>query len=426
MFRFTFFAAIALTFALADWGAPSSAHAQANDKAQPLGLDEAVRQALAASDPSVARFAERSAALAERAVSDSQLPDPMARVGVMSLPTDSFSFTQEGMTQLQFGVAQAFPRGRTLSLTRDKREAERRGELAMLEARELEIVLETRSAWLELFYWRQAREKVRASRKAVSDLAEIVSAIFGTGRSTSQDVLRTELELSILDDRLVDVDRQAELARADLARYIGNLEAARPLPAILPILAAPAPREVIEAKLVQHPSVAVEDATIDARERDIDIARQQYKPGWAVEGGYGLRAATGAPDLVSLGVSLDVPLFTAKRQDRNLAAARREKQAARLDRQTRLLEMQQKLERAYADWLRQDERIDLYKKIVVARARHTSDAALAAYRSGVSDFAELIRANLAELDVELTLLRLEVDQTIAQAQLLYLEAEKND
>ena len=401
--------------------------------AETLGLDEAVNIALGANDPTVTRFEERALALDDRAVSDSQLPDPKLNLGLLNFPTNSFRYTQEPMTRVQVGVKQAFPRGKTLSLTRKRREAEARAERAKLALQERQIALDTRTAWLELYYWLGARGTVAESRQAVSELIEVAISIFATGRQTSQDVLRAELELSLLDDQVVDVERRIEMARADLLRLVGE-DALRPLRAPQEglgagsrgfALAMPAPAEILRERLSLHPSMSVEDAHIRAREHDINIARQQYKPGWSANVGYGARGGDRA-DFASVGIALDIPLFTGKRQDRRLAAAKRQRQAARLDRDARLLKLNEMLDRGYADWSRLGERVELYEKAVVLRATNTSEAALGAYRSGVSDFAELIRSRLAELNVDLKLLRLVVDRGQAQARLLYLDGEDNE
>lgn len=397
--------------------------------ADTLSLDEAVDIALAAKDPTVARFEERALALDDRAVSDSQLPDPKLNLGLLNMPTNSFSYTQEPMTRVQVGVKQAFPRGKTLSFTRKRREAEARAERAKLELRELQIALETRATWLELYYWLGARRTVAESRQAVSELIEVATSVFATGRQTSQDVLRAELELSLLDDRVVDVERRIEMARADLSRLIG-VDSGKTLPVPAAgtrgfTLAMPATIELLRERLSSHPSVSIEDANIRVRERDIDIARQQYKPGWSANIGYGARGGNRA-DFASVGIALDIPLFAGKRQDRRLSAAKRQRQAARLDRDARLLELNEMLDRGFADWSRLGERVELYEKAVVVRATYTTEAALGAYRSGVSDFAELIRSRLAELNVDLKLLRLIVDRGQAQARLLYLNGENNE
>jgi hypothetical protein len=60
------------------------------------------------------QFNTRSAGLNERAIADGQLPDPKIKLGIMNLPVNSFDCGQEPMTQLQVGIQQSFPRGRTL------------------------------------------------------------------------------------------------------------------------------------------------------------------------------------------------------------------------------------------------------------------------------------------------------------------------
>ena len=397
--------------------APATASAQ-----ETLRLDEAVAIALGANDPTVARFEERASALEDRAVSDSQLPDPQLRVGLANFPVDTFDFEQEPMTQVQVGVRQSFPRGRTLSITRGRREAEATGERAAGRLQELQIALDTRSTWLELYYWLGARETVAESRAAVSELVEVIETSFATGVQSNQDLLRAELELSLLDDRAVEVERRIEALRAGLARLVGQPSAFRDLPAAFPALPAPPARQMIQDALVDHPTVEIEDARIDVSDRDVDIARQDYKPGWSLDVGYGGRGGNRA-DFASAMIVLDIPLFTGDRQDRRVSAARKNRAAARLDRSARLLELKRVLDRTHADWMRLSERVDLFERVVLDRATANADAALDGYQNRVTDFAELIRSRLAALDTELQLRRLKVDRAKAQSQLLFLARE---
>ena len=387
----------------------------------PLGLEDSVRIAIAANDPSVALFEERARALDERAVADSQLPDPTFTARMQNLPLSSFDINREAMTQLSMGLRQAFPKGKTRSLTRAKRQSEAASERARKLLRERQIALQTRTAWLELYYWQGARGITEQSRQHIKDLGGIAQAIFATGRSAAQNVLRIDLETGLLDSRLIGIDRKADVARADLVRMIGIANAARPLPDVFPVLPPVADAKAIQAALVRHPSVHVFDAKIDAAKRDVDIARQQYKPGFAVEGAYGVRDSRS--DFGTVGVTLSVPLFTGQRQDRNLESAKRLKSAERLGREAQMLELNRELGRAYAQWARLGERIALYESEVLKQAQDTADAALIGYQNETADFAELVRAELAVLDTRLTLLRLRVDRAKAHAQLLYLAGE---
>ncbi len=401
---------------------PVSSDTRVETHTASLTLGEAVRAGLDADDPSILRFARRSTAKQEAAIADAQLPDPKLRFRLQNFPVDSFRFGEVPMTQIQVALSQAFPRGRTLHYSRTRREAEAEADNARMALARRQLVLAIRQSWLDLYFWTHARRFVEESRKAVAELETVASGIFAAGKGSSEDVLRARFELSVLDDRLIEIDRRIERARADLARWIGPELAARPVPAESPVLPAPSPIEGIRAALSSHPSVKVADALIRARAASIAIARQQYKPGFTAEVGYGARGG-GRSDFASAGVIMDLPLFTAKRQDKRLAAAKAEESAARLDRDLLLLELRKRLDRAAADWHRLNERVKLYRQVVTMRAGDTTEAALNSYRSAVTDFAELIRARLAELDAETTALRLEVDRAKTQAELLFLEGD---
>ena len=389
-----------------------------------LSLDEAVRIALDAHDPTVARHTEYAAALDEHAVADAQLPDPQLRLGLFSWSANSFDFDQDPATQAQIGVRQRFPRGGSLRFQQQKRQAQASGAREQAGLQELQIVLDVRLTWLELLYADGALETVRDSQTGTAELVETIESSFATGLQSNSDLLRAELELDLLTDRAIEIERLTDLLRADFARLVGADAAGRALPLEIPDLGPVPAKQTIADTLPTHPLIAVEDHSIEAHDSEVRIAKEQYKPGWSVEARYGARGADRS-DLASVIVWMDLPLFAGKRQDKRLSAATREKQAATYDRAARLLDLNKRLERAYSNWLRLGQRIELYEKVIVSRTFDTADAAIYGYQSQFSDFPELIRAYLAELDVELDLLRLRVNRAHAAAELLFLAAEKS-
>lgn len=381
-------------------------------------MNEAVSIALGRQDPTVIGPRERATALGEKAVSEGQLPDPTMQLRMLNMPIDTFNFTQEPNTQAQIGLRQQFPPGQTLTIKRQRRLAEARQQDARAVLRELEITLDTRVNWLELYYWIGALRKINESKRAVSELVSVAKAIFASGRNNTQDVLRAELELDLLGDRLIEAKRRQETIRADLSRFIGQA-AQRQLTNSFPSLPLPQAEDVVRNRFVSHPSVLVEDARIEARERDIDLAEQQYKPKFSVDMNYGYRGGNRS-DFLTGTIGLSLPIFPHNRQDRDTASAFHQRFAALMDRDARLLELNKQLKRTYADWRQLGRRVSLYNQAVLKRATDTTKASLTAYRAGVSDFAELIRSRLALLRAELMLLRLRVDRARAQARLLFL------
>jgi len=384
-----------------------------------LSMQAAVSLSVQARDPSVRRFDEKAAALDNRAIADSQLPDPILRAGQFNVPIDTFDFGQEPSTQVRFDLLQKIPAGDTLHLKGQKRHAEARAEDAKAQLRESHIKLQTRLAWLELFYLNGAYGKVTENREAVRELVKVATAIFGTGRESSQDVLRAQVELSVLDDRLIRIRNETHHLKNRLVRLIGHNAANRPLSYRLPNLVPPPSVERLRQNLLHHPSILVDNAALDARSTEIDLAGAKYRPEWTAEVRYGIRN-NDRPDLLTARIGMSLPIFPENRQDRQVEAAHHDHLSAQHVRDARLRDLKTDLERYHSDWQRVGERINLYKRVVTQRAKATTEASLAAYRAGHSDFAELIRSRLAELDAELTLLRLRVDRAKAHSNLLFI------
>lgn len=389
--------------------------------AEPLTLSAAVEHARALNDPALGRFDERAQALEHAAVADRQLPDPTMSGQIANVPVDSFSFGQDGMTQaLRLGLRQEFPAGRTLQLRSDQRKRQADVERARRALALRDIERDVRQTWMALVEHERAGQIIDTSRQTVAEQLDSLASRFASGSINAQDVLRAELELSLLEDQQIEHRRQAEVARAGLARYLGQL-AFRDVPEALPSLAAPASPEQLEPRLIDHPAVVVEQRQVDAAALAISIAEQAYKPKFALEGGFGWRSDRA--DLASIGITMSLPLFADKRQDQRRAQAIGQRGAETLDRDLMLRDLQQQLQQEHARWQRLDERVRLYRDAVAQRARQTAEATVTTYANGQTDFAELIRALLAELQIELKRTELETARGQAWAQLIWLTGE---
>jgi outer membrane protein TolC len=420
-----------------------------------------------ADEPGLRAIREKALALREQAVADGQLADPKLKLGVLSLPTDSFDFDQEPMTQIQVGVQQAFPAGRTLEYKSRRTGRLAAAQAATGDARALEVVEAVRRAWLETYYWVRAGQVVRESQVLFKQLVNITRSRYAAGGRNQQDVIQAELELERLQDRVLSILAKEEQARAELGRWVGPERAGDVLPNGLPELPPVYGRKELVDDLDRHPSILAESARVEAGTEAVAMARQAYKPRWMVDLTYGFRqgrnpasGTTDAQEAVSLGrkllaqqgisvpnygllekqlapvgseradflsvmVLVDLPLFTHNRQDRRMAASRHETQAAMRTRESRRLELRRMLDELYAGWQRTSERLERYRTVLIPRARESAEAALTAYQSDRGDFTALMRARIAELDTRLEALRLAVDRAKAQAGLLYLAGDES-
>jgi len=214
---------------------------------QTLTLKQAEQLALM-DDPAVQRLHARAQAAAENAIADGQLPDPKLKLGAANLPTDTFNRSDTPMTQLQIGVRQSFPRGRSLTYRSRRTEAKGRAEQAMAEDKTLIVLRELRRGWLESWYNHQAGDIIKDSRKLFRQLVKITEFHYSTGAQSQQDVASAQLELSLLEDRLARSHEQEEVARADLSQWVGDA-AWQPLGNTLPTLSALRDRKAITTGL---------------------------------------------------------------------------------------------------------------------------------------------------------------------------------
>lgn len=393
-----------------------------------MSLRRAEQRAVS-NDPERASYEARAQALREQAVAEGQLPDPIIRLGLMNFPTDTFSRAQEPMTQVQIGIQQAFPPGDSLALRAEKGAAMADVLQARVALQHRMALLAVRNAWLEAYYWTRAVGIVRDSHALFSRLVAITRSQYATGRRNQEDVLRAELELGVLKDKELRYLTAEATARAKLARWIGETEAQQDLPVSLPTMPTLPDSQHIVATLTSHPLLLAAQARITVAKRGVELAKESFKPRWMLDVSYGNRTGmntNGTPraDFVSGMVSMSLPLFTAQRQDRRLAANRKEQQAAQDLGELQLRKLRQSLDVSRAEMRLLNERIEQYKIQLVPQARQTANAALRAYQSDAGNFSLLMRARINDLETRLKMLRLQVDRAVTHSTLLYLTGEK--
>lgn len=389
----------------------------------PLSLSAAEELALAAEPGQLAMLA-RAEALQGRAIAAGELPDPLLRVGLNNFPIESGGFSTEGMTNVGVGLRQVFPAGKTREFGSARLERLADGALQDAAARQRDVLMATRRAWLDVYYWTEAFRLVEESRAFVEDMVAITQSLYAVGRKSQQDVLRAELELSHLDERLIGIQQQLAGARAALGEWIGN-DSSRPATGRLPNWPhLPGMDDLLQA-LSQHPALVAGEAQIQASEAGVDLAEQRSKPQWAMDLGYSYREGnlpSGEPrsDFVSIGFSVGLPFFSKPAVDGTLTAALSERSIARSELERTRRALQSQLLAAHSRWTELTKRLSLYDERILDQSREHAEAAMLAYQSDQGDFADVMRGFIDDLDTRNSYLRLQVDRAQTYAVLANL------
>lgn len=389
---------------------------------QILTIQVAVQTALER-DALIGVYRSRGDALREQSLAEDTLPDPKIKLGVMNVPTDTYAMNQEPMTQVQFGIKQMFPRGNSLEIKSQRAISMSMAEDAKTANQRRKVTREVRETWLELFYWLKAEAVVNKNHNLFRKLVSVTKQQYAAGRQKQQDVIRSELELGMLDDRILKIKTKIEVVRAKLAKYIGYDISSSSLDETLPIFNFYQNNNWLD----KHPMMNMEQAMIDSSEKNVELAKQGYKPSWAVDLTYGQREADKngkeRADFVSAMVMFDLPLFTGDKQDKKVAASKYYLNSALNARDERKRNLNRMWQSNLSKEKRLSQRSKKYKDLLVPKANENTKAALFSYQSGRGAFTALMRAQIIELETQLRALRLDVDHKKTQAQLLYFVGE---
>jgi len=391
-----------------------------------LSLQQAEQLALEA-DPVVNSHRASSRSYDASAIAKGTLPDPKLRLGMFNVPLDSFSTTEDPATQLRVGIQQEFPRGKSNALKQQQTNWLSQAAAARADDEKLKLLMHVRDTYLNLYYQVQAASIVNETRRLFAKLVGITEDQYAAGRANQQDVIRADLELSRLDDRATKIQSNEDEYRATLAQWTGDV-AWNDIEQEFPVLPDVPDNADINQLLTQHPSVVAETAKVEASKKLIEVSRQDYKPGIGAFVEYRKRFGqnidgSDRADMMAAMVTVDIPLFTENRQDKNVVAHEESANVARYSRDDRLRVLKKMLEKDRAIYKRLAEREVLYKNKLINSAANNAKASLNAYQSGVTEFTTLMRAGITELDVRLENLRIQVDRLRTQARLLYITGD---
>ena len=393
--------------------------------AAPLTLDDAQRIAVER-DAGRSALESESSAMRDMSVSAGQLPDPEARAGAVNVPTDSFALDEVDMTMLEIGVMQRFPAGRTRELSRSGFESRALSADAEAQERGRRVRLEVERSWRQLDYLDRSLALLHDEARWVAALVNGTEAAYSAGEGAQLELLDARLMALEIEERQIDVERDRDMARADLSRWIGDAAlgeraATAPAPNDMP------PLEVLLERLDRHPMLQTLDRAHDVAMNEAELAGERYKPSFGLDVSYGFRQGrmdgASRPDLLTAMLTFDVPLFTRDRQDREASAARAQARAADSRRTDVARELEARLRAEYSRALRLGSVVQLYESRIQRLADVSVESTLAAYRSSEGSLSDVVGTQRRVLDVRDRLERARKDRAVAIAEINYLAGD---
>lgn len=409
----------------------SLAHA-AGESQRELHLDQAIVQAVQ-EDPwfTVSEQMQRADQLKEASVETR--PSPSVSLGMLNLPTDTFSMRQEPMTQLRVGITQAFARGDTVALTREQHRLRATRHPLARQERAAKVALTVTNYWLDMAQARQHQALVREDIAIVEQLVTTTSSAYesGVGRVRQQDVLDARLELAKMREQLTAIIQREEKAAAALRTLIGETGPALAFADTLPVVPlpdvvltqAPDRRQRLAERLSMHPSVRLLAVEHSVASQAVEIAKQKNAPQWAVNGGYAYRSdarsGDSRADFLSVGVSVDIPLFNEHANDNAVKAAFAESEATETRRRALIRDLLTEVNAQRAALSRLYERQQQFEETILPQSEDYAEATLDAYTAAQGSVETVLDARAAHLKARIAALNIATDIARHRAMLAY-------
>jgi outer membrane protein TolC len=295
------------------------------------------------------------------------------------------------------------------------------------DARRRDVVRALRRAWTERARISEAMEILGDQQQWFAQLEQAVTAAYAAGRRQQHDLLRIAMERDLLEEEAVRLHQLALDQDAELRLLLGDPAIGAEVKRLPTLPLPPDPQQGAEA-LARHPLIMAELRQVEAGSVGVELARQSYRPAWALDLAYGFREGRDndgdqRPDFFSAMVSFELPLFPSQRQDRQVAAASAREVEQRNQLQDLQRQLSQQFQAASSNWESLDQRLRLFEQRVMPAADATVEATRQAYRNDTAPFDELVRAEKTLLDARTRMLRLKAERLLTQADLLYLTGE---
>jgi cobalt-zinc-cadmium efflux system outer membrane protein len=377
--------------------------------------------------PKIKMLEMKKLAASNKIEQNSNLPDPTLTLGLVNMPVNSFSFTQEPMTGKIIGLSQAFPFPGKLSEQADvnKKDVDI-VEQEILDAKN-EIRKNVIQNYNELLFIRKSIEISESSKQLLNNIADVVRAKYSVSAASQQNLLKVELEITNLSEKIENLKSIENSKLAVLNSYLLR-------PAVSEINTGQFPGikyhqftidELVDTSIKYRPFL---EGIKEAEEKESlkkSLAEYDYYPNFNLSLQYSFRdkiEKTNTPldDFFSVILGVSLPLNYGKKISSKVEETESMQQLYNEQYQMSLQMLRSSFGESVAKLNSLEKRIKLVSEGSLIQASENMKTTLTSYQVGQVDFINVIDAQNSLLKVENDLYRLKTDYLNEIANLEFL------
>ena len=332
-------------------------------------------------------------------------PDPTLSVGYMSgflrPPFFPSSTTPDAFRQV--GISQELPYPGKLALR--SRIAASDADVARWSYEDVRVRLasELKAEYVEYVRLDRSLEIVRRNKKVLEDFRRIAEARFSVGKAAQADVLKAQVEISILteQEQMLLRERTATNARVNALLYRPQDTSLESSDAFV----VQVPDETLEGLQAlaakRAPAIQRDVQQVTRGEHAVALAKKELYPD------FGLNVTTqkfvGMPWMYGVDFMVRVPIFWQRKQRPMIAEATAGRETARQMQNNTRAAVAAAVTDQYAAMTTSRRLLDLYDDSILPQARLALESAMAAYEVGTVDFLTVLSNFTTVLSYEVNL-----------------------
>ncbi len=318
------------------------------------------------------------------------MPDPMIGYMVQSVGSPFvWSVGVEDMSMQGVVFSQEIPFPGKLGAKGHAAEKEAEREQEALRGRRLEVLNNLRTAYYDYYLAYKSEEVLDQTKDIMKNFQRIAETRYATGQGTQQDVLRAQLEVSMLIDRIAEQEQKKDSQAAVIAKLTGR-EPLAPLGRPAELSAAPFTKSVddlAQMALKHSPMLEERRRMMEQSEFELSLSKREFLPDMVVSGGWFTRGEK--PDVWQASVMFRMPLYFWNKSA-GVRAASADVHSAKYDYDAARLATLARVKDLHSSIKTSEHHVQLYREGIIPQARLALQSATTNYQVGKTDFLGLL------------------------------------
>lgn len=355
------------------------------------------------------------------------LPDPMLTLGLLNMPTNSFSFTQEPMTGKVVGITQAFPFPGGLGAKSDVRAIDTLIVEQEIEDYKNEIRKNISNLYFDLQLVREENALANDSKLLLQQISEVVKSKYIVSEVSLQNMVQVEVQITRVQDRIEALIGKESGIVAELNSYLFRDESSEiKTGLILPVgVSKFSSTALIKSANEYRPFLKGIKLSEQKSKLMENAADYSYYPNFQIGLRYTQRdysSVTGLNwnDFLSVVVGISLPLGYGGKYSSQIEEAQYLQSLYKEQYQSSVRTLSQSFGKIVAKLHELQKREVLISGTLLLQAEQSLEASLADYQVDRIDFVNVINAENDILKIKTDLLKIRTDYSKNVAQLEFL------